>query len=90
MFQLKLFIRGYEPGLLYYWRFDEGGKSLVTSSASDAYGILGGGELDAEPRYIYQLLCNNMTYCSIQMGGIRFGSSFLSFELHKKKLTSEL
>lgn len=36
----------------YYWRFDEGKGVLVSSSAYDAYGMLGGGDLDSEPRWI--------------------------------------
>jgi len=45
-------LTGAEPGLLYYWRFDEGSKSLVDSLAADAYGTLGGGIVSAEPRWV--------------------------------------
>lgn len=45
-------ISGAEPGLQYYWRFDEGFGSTVKSIAEDGYGLLGGGNLAAQPRWI--------------------------------------
>jgi len=43
---------GSEPGLLYYWNFDEGRGSLVSSVSANAYGTLGGGLKIAEPQWI--------------------------------------
>jgi len=43
---------GTEPGLLYYWSFDEGWGSLVSSSSANAFGTLGGGLKIAEPKWV--------------------------------------
>jgi len=43
---------GSEPGLLYYWRFDDYGKQITKSSAYDIYALLGGGNKDAEPKFV--------------------------------------
>jgi len=45
-------LSGGEPGLLYYWRFDEGKGLLVDSLAFPSYGTLGGGIVDAEPKWV--------------------------------------
>jgi len=45
-------LTGAEPGLQYYWRFDEGRGTVVKSHAMDAYGLLGAGQIEAEPRFI--------------------------------------
>eukprot|EP01121_Diplochlamys_sp_Union-15-3_P015736 TRINITY_DN5255_c0_g1_i1.p1 TRINITY_DN5255_c0_g1~~TRINITY_DN5255_c0_g1_i1.p1 ORF type:complete len:328 (-),score=51.28 TRINITY_DN5255_c0_g1_i1:23-1006(-) len=45
-------LSGAEPGLLYYWPFDEGTGTLVSSIAEVGYGALGGGILTAEPRWV--------------------------------------
>jgi len=45
-------LSGGEPGLVYYWRFDEGKGLLVESLAFASYGTLGGGIVDAEPRWV--------------------------------------
>jgi len=45
-------LTGSEPGLLYYWPFDEGQGTLVSSIAEDAYGALGGGITTAEPKWV--------------------------------------
>jgi hypothetical protein len=45
-------LKGTEPGLMYYWRMDEGQGTLIKSLAFDAYGTLGGGVPDAEPKWI--------------------------------------
>jgi len=45
-------ITGSEPGLVYYWRFDEGAGLLVNSMAFASYGTLGGGITAAEPRWV--------------------------------------
>jgi len=51
-YTMKQTLQGHEPGLLYYWRFDEGKDSLVRSLARDGFGILGGGKFDAVPRWV--------------------------------------
>jgi len=43
---------GSEPGLLYYWRFDDHGKQVARSSALDVYALLGGGRAEAEPQFV--------------------------------------
>jgi len=45
-------LSGGEPGLLYYWRFDEGHGLLTTSLARTSYGALGGGIQPAEPKWV--------------------------------------
>jgi len=45
-------LSGGEPGLLYYWRFDEGAGNLVDSLAGASYGTLGGGIQVAEPKWV--------------------------------------
>jgi len=45
-------LSGSETGLLYYWRFDEGTGLLVNSQAFPSYGTLGGGIVDAEPKWV--------------------------------------
>jgi hypothetical protein len=45
-------LRGNEPFLVYYYRFDEGMGLLVDSSAFTSYGTLGGGVPDSEPRWV--------------------------------------
>jgi len=45
-------LSGGEPGLVYYWRFDEGMGLLVDSLAFASYGTLGGGIAAAEPRWV--------------------------------------
>jgi len=45
-------LTGGEPGLMYYWRFDEGMGVLVDSLAFTSYGTLGGGIVDTEPRWV--------------------------------------
>jgi len=49
---MNIALTGYEPALLYYWRFDDHGGSVTKSSAFDIYALLGGGYLDAHPRFI--------------------------------------
>jgi len=43
---------GNEPGLLYYFRFDDYGRQVTRSSAFDVYALLGEGRKDAEPKFI--------------------------------------
>jgi len=43
---------GTEPGLLYYFRFDDFGAQITRSSAFDLYALLGGGAASAEPKFI--------------------------------------
>jgi len=45
-------LSGAEPGLLYYWRFDDIGAQITKSSAFDLYALLGGGVADAQPKFI--------------------------------------
>jgi hypothetical protein len=45
-------LTGREAGLLYYWRFDEGWGETSKSLASENYAMLGGGNLDAQPKFI--------------------------------------
>jgi len=45
-------LSGSETGLLYYWRFDEGTGLLVNSQAFPSFGTLGGGIVDAEPKWV--------------------------------------
>eukprot|EP01120_Amphizonella_sp_Union-15-10_P001953 TRINITY_DN1209_c0_g1_i1.p1 TRINITY_DN1209_c0_g1~~TRINITY_DN1209_c0_g1_i1.p1 ORF type:complete len:330 (+),score=61.51 TRINITY_DN1209_c0_g1_i1:54-1043(+) len=45
-------LSGAEPGLLYYWPFDEGSGTLVKSLAQDSYGSRGGGITYAEPEWV--------------------------------------
>jgi len=45
-------LSGGEPGLLYYWRFDEGTGLLVNSQAFPSYGTLGGGIVNTEPKWV--------------------------------------
>jgi len=45
-------LSGGEPGLLYYFRFDEGTGLLVNSLAFAAFGTLGGGIIASEPRWV--------------------------------------
>jgi hypothetical protein len=44
-------LTGSEAGLLFYWRFDEGDGIEAKSLAYDAYGLLGGGNPNAIPRF---------------------------------------
>jgi hypothetical protein len=45
-------LTGAEPGLQYYWRFDEGAGTLTKSLAMDGYGLLGGGQKTARPTFV--------------------------------------
>jgi len=45
-------LTGSEPGLLYYWRFDEGQGDNTKSLATESYGMLGGGNRNAQPKFI--------------------------------------
>jgi len=43
---------GTEPGLIYYWRFDDYGGQTTKSSAFDLHALLGGGYKEAEPQFV--------------------------------------
>jgi len=45
-------LAGAEPGLLYYFKFDDFGGQNTRSSAFDVYALLGGGVVNAEPKFI--------------------------------------
>jgi len=50
---MSVTLTGYEPNLLYYWRFDDYGHSITRSDSSfHIFGILGGGYPDAMPTFI--------------------------------------
>jgi len=45
-------LSGKETGLLYYFKFDDIGSQVSFSSATEVYALLGGGNQDAEPRFV--------------------------------------
>jgi len=49
---MSVALTGYEPNLLYYWRFDDHGSTITRSSAFHLYALLGGGYPDAMPTFI--------------------------------------
>jgi len=49
---MKTNLEGHEQGLLYYWNFDEGIDDFVMSSARDGFGVLGGGDMNAVPKWV--------------------------------------
>jgi len=63
-------LSGGEPGLLYYWRFDEGMGLLVHSLAFASYGTLGGGIESAEPRWVESDAPLTNPYPPTQDGGV--------------------
>jgi len=62
-------LSGSETGLLYYWRFDEGTGLLVNSQAFPSFGTLGGGIVDAEPKWVLSDSPLTNPYPPAQSGG---------------------
>ena len=56
-------LQGFEPGLISYWKFEEGSGDLTYDQVSTGSGLLGDGSSDAKPTWVSTDLILNDPLC---------------------------